>query len=73
MYRNKQNLVIEHIYGDNIESYGSFTLNETDSETDTDLMKFYCQWKHFHTIVCKPLLLGIGLDLGRCEHTIRLT
>ena len=24
--------------------YGSFTLTESDSETDTDSMKSYCQW-----------------------------
>ena len=32
MYRNKQSLVIEHIYGDDIENYGSFILVETDSK-----------------------------------------
>ena len=26
------------------ETKGSFTLTESDSETDTDFIKFYCQW-----------------------------
>ena len=30
--------------------YGSFTLTETDSETDTDSVKFYYQWVSVWTL-----------------------
>ena len=56
----------------------SFTLVESDLETNTDSMKFYCRWVsvrvnssiQFHT---GHLLLGlgVGLGLGRSEHTVR--
>ena len=55
---------------------GSLTLAESDSESGTDSMKFYCQWVsvsvdtsiQFHT---SHFLLGLAL--GQCEHTLITT
>ena len=59
-------------------SYGSFTWVKSNSETDADSMKFYCQLVsvivntsvQFHT---SHLLLGLGLGLGlnQREDTIK--
>ena len=57
---------------------GSLTLAESDSESGTDSMKFYCQWVsvsvdtsiQFHT---SHFLLGLALGLGQCEHTLITT
>ena len=58
---------------------GSFTLAKSDSETDRDSMKFYCQWVsvtvntsvQFRASRCL-LGLGVGLGLGQCEHIVRI-
>ena len=56
---------------------GSFTLANSDSDTDTNSMKFYCQWvlvsvdnsKQFY-VSHLLLSLCVGLCLGQCKHTI---
>ena len=60
-----------------LKCFGSFTLAESDSESDTDFMKFYCQRVsvsmstsvQFRTSL---VLLGldVGLGLGQCQDTI---
>ena len=55
-------------------NYGSFTLTDYDSETDTDSMKLYCQRVsvsvnnsiHFNT---RHLLLGLDVGLSLSVNT----
>ena len=54
---------------------GSFTLADSDSDTGTNSMKFYCQWVPVSGVTSNTshllLSLSVGLRLGQCKHTRR--
>ena len=62
--------------------YGSFTLTNSATKTDTYTDQMYTepngnlhrsvsdQYEHFHTILHKRFLIGLGLGLCQCKHNI---
>ena len=62
-----------------VRSNGTVTLPETETETDeigAEPNGNLCWpvsllYEPFHTILNKPLFIGIGVDVGQCEHTIK--
>ena len=56
--------------------YSSFALADSDSDTNTDSIKFCCQFALVSVDTCiqfytSHLLLSLGVGLRQCKHTIR--
>ena len=62
---------------DHNQTYGSFTLPETDTDTDKNGNLHQFRWKHFQNIITEPNSIGIGISLGldvglgQRKHAIR--